>query len=232
MSDKTPKSAIGEVIETIKDAIVSSVEKSPKRPWTDKDKEELIRLSRKGFTLEEIAEQTGRTSKSVEKKIREIREEQMGALSGGTFIIGLALMLFGVIPWWPGIMFVFAATALTDGLVKNKLRDGLIAAMWLGGIGLVFTVGFSLPLILIMIGVTMILGFMFKGAIPMPRSSRAEEDQSTQKRKNEWRERERLAEPEEDESYEKPKRGAMRLGPDGELIEITDDEARRSAQRR
>src|SRR5689334_6158642 len=87
-----------------------------------------------------------------------LSNQRADQISGGIFFIGLALMFAHVLSWWPGIMFVLGAAAIVRGLAEGRGWYALQGGVWLIGIGLVFSVGFSLPLLLVVIGISMLLG--------------------------------------------------------------------------
>ncbi len=77
-------------------------------------------------------------------------------IAGGVFLIGLGLMFTGVIDFWPGILFVLGASSLARGMAEGREWD--TSGLWLIGLGLVFLLGFSWPLLLILIGASMLVG--------------------------------------------------------------------------
>jgi hydrogenase/urease accessory protein HupE len=82
-------------------------------------------------------------------------------ISGGIFLIGLAL-LFLTGFWWPGIMFVIGASAMARGMAEGQQWYTVTGGLWMIGLGIVFWAGFSLPLLLILLGVSSLLGYGFK----------------------------------------------------------------------
>jgi hypothetical protein len=87
-------------------------------------------------------------------------------VSGGVFLIGLALLftpLSGIVGgFFPGILFVLGASAMARGVAEGQQWYTVSGGLWLIGIGLVFLLGFSLPLLLIILGLTMLFGYSFK----------------------------------------------------------------------
>ena len=79
-------------------------------------------------------------------------------IAGGVFLIGLGLLFTDVIDFWPGILFVLGASSLARGLAEGREWYTVSGGLWLIGLGLVFMLGFSLPLLLILIGASMLLG--------------------------------------------------------------------------
>ncbi len=87
-------------------------------------------------------------------------------VSGAVFLIGLGLLftsLGGIVGgFFPGILFVIGASAFARGMAEGQQWYSVSGAMWMVGIGLVFLLGFNLPLLLILIGLTMLFGFSFR----------------------------------------------------------------------
>lgn len=85
----------------------------------------------------------------------EKRGEQVG---GGVFLIGLALLFMGAFPFFPGILLVIGASTFAGAVVKRSVWSALSGLVWLFGLAFLFTNGFWWPGILILIGLSMILG--------------------------------------------------------------------------
>ena len=87
-------------------------------------------------------------------------------VSGAVFLIGLGLMftpLANIVGgFWPGILFVLGASAIARGVAEGQPWYNVSGGLWLIGLGIVFLIGFSLPLLLILIGLTMLFGYSFK----------------------------------------------------------------------
>ena len=94
-------------------------------------------------------------------KMAKSRADQV---SGGIFLIGLAL-LFMTNFFWPGILFVIGASALARGIVEGQEWYTVTGGLWMIGLGIVFYFGFSLPLLLILVGVSSLLGIGYKQRI-------------------------------------------------------------------
>ena len=88
--------------------------------------------------------------------------------AGAVFLIGIGLLLtpLGAIVggFWPGILFVLGATTFAKGLQEGLPWYNVTGGLWLIGLGLVFLWGFSLPLLLILVGATMLFGYTFRSA--------------------------------------------------------------------
>lgn len=87
-------------------------------------------------------------------------------VAGGVFLIGLALLFTSVGSivggFFPGILFVIGASAIARGVAEGQQWYNVSGGLWMIGIGLVFLLGFNLPLLLILIGLTMLFGWSFK----------------------------------------------------------------------
>jgi hypothetical protein len=87
-------------------------------------------------------------------------------VSWAVFLIGLGVLftpLGNVIGgFFPGILFVAGAATLANGVAQGQTWYTVSGGMWLIGLGLVFLFGFSLPLLLLLIGLTMLFGSTFK----------------------------------------------------------------------
>ena len=115
------------------------------------------------------------------------KSDNASQVSGGVFLIGLG-MLFLTGWWWPGIMFVIAASIMAGTMADGKPLSQAKPAFWLIGIGVLFGIpgllgeiagGFwqFFPIILIALGL-----FMFFGGRYRPDMGY---DEDNMKRKNE-----------------------------------------------
>jgi len=87
-----------------------------------------------------------------------LTKERADQVAGGVFLIGLGLLFTHVIDFWPGILFVLGASSLARGMAEGREWYTVNGGLWLIGIGLVFLLGFSWPLLLIIIGASMLVG--------------------------------------------------------------------------
>ena len=87
-------------------------------------------------------------------------------VSGAVFLIGLGLLFTSlgnvVGGFFPGILFVIGASAMARGMAEGQPWYTVSGGLWMIGLGLVFLWGFSLPLLLIILGLTMLFGWSFK----------------------------------------------------------------------
>jgi hypothetical protein len=214
---------------------------------TDDEKQRIDELNRSGESVLSIAGYLNIPPDAVRNHLGKTTKDRASKLPTAVFFIGLALTMLPISPihFWPGILFVFAAVALTTGLTKGRLQSELKSAAWLTGIGLVFLLNFSLPLLLILIGLGSLFSFFTRPTAEQSekkaeekarrrREMRAGLREAGQKiREGIWgdsddeyeyakRKNDERRAPEAD-AYEKPKRGTMRLSDDGELIDIVDE---------
>lgn len=107
-----------------------------------------------------------------------LSKERSDQVGGGVFLIGLALLFMGVLPWWPGIMFVIGASAIAHGVAQGQEWYQVSGGMWMIGLGLVFWFGFSLPLLFILLGLTMLFGWNAKTGWEFHSAKRKNEDKA------------------------------------------------------
>ncbi|MCY3915554.1 MAG: hypothetical protein OXG49_06020 [Chloroflexi bacterium] len=99
-------------------------------------------------------------------------EEKASQIGTGVFFIGLGLLFFTGW-WWPGIMFVIAASMLARTMAAGERWRSATGALWLIGIGVVFGIPGLIgdiagafwqlfPLILIGIGLFMLFGGKYR----------------------------------------------------------------------
>ncbi len=65
------------------------------------------------------------------------RNEKASQVGTGVFFVGLGLLFFTGW-WWPGIMFVIAASMLAGTIAAGESWTAATGALWLIGIGVVF----------------------------------------------------------------------------------------------
>ncbi len=176
-----------------------------------------------------------------------------GQVTGAIFLIGMGL-LFALGWFWPGILYLIGVTAIADGALTGKSLSGnLQGGLFMIGLGLVFTLGFSLPLLFIILGLITLFGISGKiPAMSQLGDANSEERQAQREQRREWKERRRAArrayketlrygmpsypdklkndrlydesEPEEDEEPD-----TYRLGDDGELVKVKNDQRKSSS---
>jgi hypothetical protein len=89
---------------------------------------------------------------------RMVSKQHADQIAGGVFFIGLGLLFTDVIDFWPGILFVLGAASLARGMAEGRAWYTVSGGLWLIGLGMVFLFGFSWPLLLILIGASMLVG--------------------------------------------------------------------------
>ncbi|MYE27813.1 MAG: hypothetical protein F4X87_11505 [Chloroflexi bacterium] len=100
------------------------------------------------------------------------RNEKASQVGTGVFFVGLGLLFFTGW-WWPGIMFVIAASMLAGTIAAGESWTSATGALWLIGIGVVFGIPGLIgdiagafwqifPLILIGMGLFMLFGGKYR----------------------------------------------------------------------
>lgn len=74
------------------------------------------------------------------------------------FLIGLGLLWLSDIAFFPGILLVFGLVGLVSSLVTREIVDGLQTVLWMGGLYVMFAYDLWWPGIVILIGLSMLLG--------------------------------------------------------------------------
>ncbi|MEL6309494.1 MAG: hypothetical protein AAFR81_23140 [Chloroflexota bacterium] len=78
--------------------------------------------------------------------------------SGAVFLIGFGLLF--ITGWWfPGMLFVIAASAIAGALVAGKPWYTAQGAVWMIGLGLIFWLNLSWGIVFVLIGISMLLGW-------------------------------------------------------------------------
>jgi|GEM_PF-2428489 len=84
-----------------------------------------------------------------------------GGISGGVFLIGIAMLaLTGW--WWPGILVVIGIAALVSSVVGGRAWAGLQGALWLFGIAFIAQFNLWWPGLLILVGLSAIMGAIWR----------------------------------------------------------------------
>ena len=103
------------------------------------------------------------------------KEEKASQAGTGVFFVGLGLLFFTGW-WWPGIMFVIAASILAQTTAKGERWSSATGALWLIAIGVIFGIpglitdiagAFWLifPLILVGMGLFMLFGGKYRPSV-------------------------------------------------------------------
>ncbi len=112
-------------------------------------------------------------------------DEKATQAATGVFFIGLGL-LFLTGWWWPGIMFVMAASILARGMAAGESLKEASGAWWLIGIGLLFGMPGLLggiassfwklfPVILVGMGLFMLFGGKYRPCISKAKRKNGED---------------------------------------------------------
>ena len=101
--------------------------------------------------------------------------EKASQVGTGVFFVGLGLLFFTGW-WWPGIMFVIAASMIVGTMAAGESWTSATGALWLIGIGVVFGIPGLIgdiagafwqifPLILIGMGLFMLFGGKYRPSV-------------------------------------------------------------------
>jgi len=91
-------------------------------------------------------------------------DKSLKAVSGGIFLIGLGLLfLIPGVGFWPWILAVIGAAGLPAALSEDKGWAGWQGFFWMIGLAVLFYTGLWWPGILILIGISTILGAATRG---------------------------------------------------------------------
>lgn len=78
--------------------------------------------------------------------------------SGAVFLIGFGLLF--ITGWWfPGMLFVIAASTIAGALVAGQPWYSAQGAVWMIGIGLIFWLNLSWGVVFVLIGISILLGW-------------------------------------------------------------------------
>ncbi len=106
-------------------------------------------------------------------------------VAGAVFLIGLGLLFTPVANivggFFPGILFVIGATTIARGVAEGQPWYEVSGGLFMLGLGLFFLFGFSLPLLLIVLGLMMLFGYTGRSG---ERKSKYDDDFATEKPKH------------------------------------------------
>ena len=89
-----------------------------------------------------------------------LTEHRTNEISGAVFMIGMGcLFYFG---FWPGIMFVIGTVAIVQGLAAGRGWYAFQSGAWTIFIGVWALFNFNIALFFIMLGVSMLIGAIFR----------------------------------------------------------------------
>lgn len=100
-------------------------------------------------------------SRRAKRKQRRRNKEAEGAITGGVFLIGLAI-LFATNSIWPGILVLCGIASFLSGRISGEPRANLFGGIFLIGMAILFATGTFWPGILILCGVAAICAPLLK----------------------------------------------------------------------
>jgi hypothetical protein len=96
-----------------------------------------------------------------------------GTLSGGLFLIGIGLIFLLRMPFFPTILAVLGLSSMLAGFASGRGWQGVQGGIWLVGLFVLFYFDILWPGILILIGISVLIG-----AITRPMMSSSDWEQS------------------------------------------------------
>lgn len=88
-------------------------------------------------------------------------ESRSDQAAGAVFLIGFGL-LFITGWWWPGMLFVIAASTIARAMTSGQDWKSATGALWLIGIGLIFMFNLSWGFVWILVGLGMFAAYMMR----------------------------------------------------------------------
>ena len=88
----------------------------------------------------------------------ESRSKLYGSLSGGMFLIGIGLIFLLRMPFFPTILAVIGLSSILAGLATGRGWQGIQGGVWLVGLFFLFYYDIFWPGILILLGVSALIG--------------------------------------------------------------------------
>ena len=95
-------------------------------------------------------------------------QRRASAIISATWLFGLAA-LFATGYWWPGVMFLIGATSIIEGFVRGQGWYALQAGLWAIGIGVWAAFDFSLVVLFVVLGCSVLLGAFVRPPWPKPK---------------------------------------------------------------
>lgn len=88
-------------------------------------------------------------------------ESRTDQASGAIFLIGLGL-LFVTGWWWPGMLFVIAASSMARVMSEGQSWKAATGALWMAGLGFVFMFNLNFGVIWIVLGLGMLAAYLMR----------------------------------------------------------------------
>lgn len=98
---------------------------------------------------------------AISKRRRKRRGEVWGGISGGVFLIGMAI-LFATDTFWPGILALVGISAFLGALAGGELAGGVMGGGFMIGMAVLFATDTFWPGILVLCGIMAILGAVLR----------------------------------------------------------------------
>ncbi|MHB1294990.1 MAG: hypothetical protein ACYC4R_08315 [Anaerolineae bacterium] len=102
------------------------------------------------------------------------RKPPYEAMSGGILLVGIGILL--LVPglgFWPWILVVAAIAGLPASLAANRGWLGWQSFFWLTGLAVLFATGYFWPGILILAGLSMLIGGLMRESAGSPFATKA-----------------------------------------------------------
>ena len=103
------------------------------------------------------------------------KQSQADLASGAVFMIGMGL-LFVTGWWWPGMLFVIAASSFARVMADGRSWTSEKSAIWMVGIGLIFALNLPWGAVLIIIGLSMFWNYSHPDDSPFTSSKRKNDE--------------------------------------------------------
>lgn len=93
------------------------------------------------------------------------QKNTLDTMTGGIILIGIGLIFLLELDFFPTILFVLGLAIMPSAIAREGTCSGLQGSLWLIGIGTLFALDIFWPGILILIGLSVILGAFAKPEI-------------------------------------------------------------------
>ncbi|MBN1200644.1 MAG: hypothetical protein JXJ20_02190 [Anaerolineae bacterium] len=89
-------------------------------------------------------------------------KDKLEGATGGIMLIGIGLIFLLEIGFWPWILVVVGLASLPTSVANDGLWAGMQGSLWLIGIALLFALDVFWPGILILVGLSVLIGAIFR----------------------------------------------------------------------